>query len=66
MGTPGTGRTGPVALQHAAPPAHSPRNYTDATAVVFTGPDCTGNDFSLRPHGGHGSERLKLRSVLFY
>ncbi|WP_326691516.1 MULTISPECIES: hypothetical protein [unclassified Streptomyces] len=47
------------------PPAHSPRNHTDSTAVVFTGPDCTGDHFSLRPHTGHGSERLKVRSVLF-
>jgi hypothetical protein len=46
-------------------PAHSPRNHTASTAVVFTGPDCTGDHFSLRPDGGHGSERLKLRSVLF-
>ena len=48
-----------------APPADSPRNYTDATATVFTGVDCTGDHFSLRPFGGHGSDRLKLRSVVF-
>ncbi|MFI0716310.1 hypothetical protein ACH4SK_38080 [Streptomyces inhibens] len=47
------------------PPAHSPRNYTSSTATVFTGAGCTGDYFSLRPHGGHGSERLKLRSVVF-
>ncbi|MFB6440933.1 hypothetical protein ACFCVY_29840 [Streptomyces sp. NPDC056411] len=47
------------------PPAHSPRNYTDSTATVFTGSDCTGEYFTLRPHGGHASERLKLRSVVF-
>jgi len=46
-------------------PADSPRNGTDATAVVFTEPDCQGDYFSLRPLTGHGSERLKLRSVLF-
>ncbi|MFD7320426.1 hypothetical protein ACFV9D_04930 [Streptomyces sp. NPDC059875] len=46
-------------------PAHSPRNHTDSTATVFTGPDCEGDYFSLRPHGGHASERLKLRSVMF-
>lgn len=46
-------------------PAHSPRNRTDATATVFTGPHCTGDWFSLRPHVGHASERLKLRSVVF-
>ncbi|GAA2637285.1 hypothetical protein [Streptomyces axinellae] len=47
------------------PAAHSPRNRTDSTAVVFTGPDCTGDHFSLRPRTGHASERLKMRSVLF-
>ncbi|QMU67021.1 hypothetical protein [Streptacidiphilus sp. P02-A3a] len=55
----------PEARDEYAPPADSPRNYTDATAVVFTGVDCTGDYFSLRPFGGYGSERLKLRSVLF-
>lgn len=48
-----------------APPAHSPRNHTDATATVFTGVDCEGQHFSLRPNGGHASERLKVRSVVF-
>jgi len=48
-----------------APPADSPRNSTDATAVVFTGVDCTGDSFSLRPFGERASERLKLRSVVF-
>lgn len=47
------------------PPAHSPRNGTTSTAVVFSGPDCTGDHFSLRPVTGHASERLKVRSVLF-
>ncbi|MFG2138924.1 hypothetical protein [Streptomyces sp. NPDC048650] len=46
-------------------PAHSPRNDTGSTATVFAGPDCTGPYFSLRPFGGHGSERLKVRSVVF-
>ncbi|QMU74559.1 hypothetical protein GXW83_00925 [Streptacidiphilus sp. PB12-B1b] len=46
-------------------PADSPRNDTDATATVFSGADCTGEWFSLRPYGGHASERLKLRSVVF-
>lgn len=46
-------------------PADSPRNYTDATATVFTEPDCEGDYFTLRPLTGHGSERLKLRSVVF-
>ncbi|MFJ6569013.1 hypothetical protein ACIQNU_16455 [Streptomyces sp. NPDC091292] len=46
-------------------PAHSPRNDTDATAVVFSEANCEGDHFSLRPHGGHASERLKVRSVVF-
>ncbi|MFI9050725.1 hypothetical protein [Streptomyces sp. NPDC053427] len=55
----------PEVADPEVPPAHSPRNGTDSTAVVFTNPDCTGNHFSLRPHTGHGSERLKVRSVVF-
>ncbi|MFJ3698178.1 hypothetical protein ACIPW9_29385 [Streptomyces sp. NPDC090052] len=54
-----------VADEWLTPSAHSPRNFTDATATVFTGADCRGDHFSLRPHGGHASERLKLRSVVF-
>ncbi|NUP47484.1 MAG: hypothetical protein HOW97_09245 [Catenulispora sp.] len=54
-----------VADTDASLPADSPRNFTDSTAVVFTGPDCDGDYFSLRPFKGYGSERLKLRSVLF-
>ncbi|WP_326765790.1 hypothetical protein OG978_15450 [Streptomyces sp. NBC_01591] len=46
-------------------PAHTPWNYTDSSATVFSGPDCEGAYFTLRPHGGHASERLKLRSVVF-
>lgn len=47
-------------------PGHSPKNRTDATAVVFLNADCEGDDvFSLRPHTGGGSERLKVRSVIF-
>ncbi|MGW7051379.1 hypothetical protein [Streptomyces sp. NPDC054887] len=47
-------------------PAHTPGNATDAVATVYAGPDCTGPQFDLRPHTGHGSERLKVRSVLFH
>ncbi|MEV0438043.1 hypothetical protein AB0I84_16790 [Streptomyces spectabilis] len=54
-----------VADPDSSSPAHSPRNRTDATATVFTEPDCEGDWFSLRPHTGYGSERLKLRSVVF-
>ncbi|NDZ80781.1 hypothetical protein G3I19_20060 [Streptomyces sp. SID10853] len=54
-----------VAEEWITPAADSPRNFTDATAVVFSGADCRGDHFALRPHGGHASERLKLRSVSF-
>ncbi|SCF97297.1 hypothetical protein [Streptomyces sp. Ncost-T10-10d] len=54
-----------VADPGSSSPAHSPRNNTDATAVVFTGVDCEGEFFLLRPNGGHASSRLKLRSVAF-
>ncbi|MFB6618808.1 hypothetical protein ACFCV9_32080 [Streptomyces sp. NPDC056367] len=54
-----------VADPASSSPAHSPRNRTDATATVFTEPDCTGDWFTLRPLVGRGSERLKLRSVVF-
>ncbi|MFJ6011813.1 hypothetical protein [Streptomyces sp. NPDC092952] len=46
-------------------PATTPLNLTGSTATVFTGPDCEGDHFSLRPHGGYASSRLKLRSVVF-
>ncbi|QHC26335.1 hypothetical protein [Streptomyces sp. GS7] len=55
----------PGAIQEYLPPAHTPRNHTASTATVFTGLDCTGDHFTLRPNGGHASERLKLRSVVF-
>ncbi|MFI6501468.1 hypothetical protein [Nonomuraea typhae] len=54
-----------VADPGASQPAHSPRNRTTSTAVVFTEPDCEGDYFPLRPLTGRGSERLKLRSVVF-
>ncbi|MFE1560545.1 hypothetical protein ACFW6V_36860 [Streptomyces sp. NPDC058734] len=54
-----------VADPDASQPAHSPRNRTTSTATVFTEPDCTGDWFTLRPLVGRGSERLKLRSVVF-
>ncbi|ARX85935.1 MULTISPECIES: hypothetical protein [Streptomyces] len=55
-----------VADPGSSSPAHSPRNRTDERARVFTEPDCTGDSFVLRPHTGYGSERLKLRSVVFF
>ncbi|MEO3975055.1 hypothetical protein [Streptomyces sp. CAU 1734] len=47
-------------------PAFAPVNDTDEVAVVWTNPDCTGEHYVLRPLGGSASERLKLRSVLFF
>ncbi|MFB7517616.1 hypothetical protein [Streptomyces sp. NPDC056144] len=46
-------------------PAFAPHNDTDAYAVVFTGTDCTGDQWTLRPHGRPASDRLLLRSVVF-
>ncbi|MCX4731863.1 hypothetical protein [Streptomyces sp. NBC_01363] len=54
-----------VADPSSTNPAHTPWNLTDSSATVFAGPDCEGPYFTLRPHGGHASERLKLRSVVF-
>ncbi|MFJ9406947.1 hypothetical protein [Streptomyces sp. NPDC101393] len=54
-----------AAVEYTQPPAHSPRNRTDATAAVFTHADCSGEVFRLRPHTGGGSARMKLRSVIF-
>ncbi|MFJ9818451.1 hypothetical protein ACIRU3_24955 [Streptomyces sp. NPDC101151] len=54
-----------VADPSASEPAFAPHNDTDAFAVVFTGADCTGNSWTLRPHGLPATDRLKLRSVLF-
>ncbi|UZJ30321.1 hypothetical protein [Streptomyces endophytica] len=55
----------PEVADPAVAPAHTPRNYTASTATVFAGADCTGDYFNLRPNGGHASERLKVRSVVF-
>ncbi|WP_407287321.1 hypothetical protein [Streptomyces sp. BP-8] len=55
----------PEVAPEFVPPAHSPRNDTGSTATVFTGAHCDGDHFTLRPNGGHASERLKLRSVVF-
>lgn len=67
IGNPPSGQciTLPEAGQDYLPPAHSPRNFTDSRAVVFAGAGCEGPHFGLRPFGGHGSEYLKVRSVLF-
>ncbi|MEU3074847.1 hypothetical protein [Streptomyces laurentii] len=54
-----------VADPGASEPAFAPHNGTDAWALVFTGPDCSGDSWKLRPHGRPASDRLKLRSVVF-
>jgi hypothetical protein len=46
-------------------PASEPLNRTTSRAVVFTGPRCNGDSFTLRAFDGRASDRLKLRSVLF-
>ncbi|WP_369211394.1 hypothetical protein [Streptomyces flavofungini] len=46
-------------------PGHSPKNRTDTWATVFTGTNCQGDSFRLRPLTGGASERLKVRSVVF-
>ncbi|GGQ89195.1 hypothetical protein [Kitasatospora griseola] len=53
-----------VADPDTTEPAFAPQNLTGATATMFTGPDCDGDYYSLRP-GGRASDRLKLRSVIF-
>lgn len=53
-----------VADPDTTEPAFAPQNFTGSTATMFTGPDCDGDYYSLRP-GGRASDRLKLRSVLF-
>ncbi|MCX2184270.1 hypothetical protein KV205_27625 [Streptomyces sp. SKN60] len=54
-----------VADPDASAPAFAPHNDTDEYAMVFTEPDCTGDSWTLRPHGRPASDRLKLRSVVF-
>ncbi|WP_329622072.1 hypothetical protein OG357_17680 [Streptomyces sp. NBC_01255] len=49
----------------ASAPAFAPHNDTDEYAIVFTEPDCTGDSWTLRPHGRPASDRLLLRSVVF-
>ncbi|MGW7194926.1 hypothetical protein [Streptomyces chryseus] len=56
----------PEVADESIPPAHTPRNATDAVATVYAGAECTGPEFTLRAHTGHGSERLKVRSVVFH
>ncbi|MFF9482245.1 hypothetical protein [Streptomyces sp. NPDC014733] len=56
----------PEVAQDWVAPAHTPRNDTDDFVTVFTGAGCDGDSFTLRPDGGHATDRLKLRSVLFH
>ncbi|MEU6659991.1 hypothetical protein [Streptomyces sp. NPDC046821] len=48
---------------NSSEPAFAPHNDTDEYAVVFTGPDCEGASWTLRPHGRPATDFLKLRSV---
>ncbi|MFF7353867.1 hypothetical protein ACFZA1_14610 [Streptomyces filipinensis] len=52
-----------VADPGSSEPAFAPHNDTDVWVMVFTEPDCTGDSWTLRPHGRPASDRLKLRSV---
>lgn len=61
----GTCMTLPEVSSPALPPADTPLNHTDVPVLVFTGPSCDGAAFLLRASGGHGSEGLALRSVMF-
>ncbi|MBT1098143.1 hypothetical protein [Streptomyces sp. Tu102] len=52
-----------VADPSSSEPAFAPHNDTDVWVMVFTEPDCTGDSWTLRPHGHPATDRLKLRSV---
>ncbi|MGW6014584.1 hypothetical protein [Streptomyces sp. NPDC055210] len=52
-----------VADPDASEPAFAPHNDTDTWVMVFTEPDCSGDSWTLRPHGQPATARLKLRSV---
>ncbi|MEV6700994.1 hypothetical protein AB0M68_28145 [Streptomyces sp. NPDC051453] len=54
-----------VADPSSSEPAFAPHNDTDEWALVFTGPDCEGDSWTLRPHGRPTTDALKLRSVFF-
>ncbi|WHM40277.1 hypothetical protein [Streptomyces sp. BPTC-684] len=52
-----------VADPGSSEPAFAPHNDTDEYALVFTEPDCSGDSWTLKPHGKPATDRLKLRSV---
>ncbi|MFJ8752615.1 hypothetical protein ACIREO_25250 [Streptomyces sp. NPDC102441] len=52
-----------TADEDASEPSFAPHNNTDEWAMVFSEPDCTGDSWTLRPHGNPATDRLKLRSV---
>uniref|UniRef100_A0AAU1I9H5 Secreted protein n=1 Tax=Streptomyces sp. NBC_00180 TaxID=2903632 RepID=A0AAU1I9H5_9ACTN len=52
-----------VADPDSSEPAFAPHNDTDEWVMVFTEPDCTGDSWTLRPHGNPTTDRLTLRSV---
>ncbi|WP_405576182.1 hypothetical protein [Streptomyces sp. NBC_01092] len=52
-----------VADPGSSEPAFAPHNDTDEWVMVFTEPDCTGDSWTLRPHGNPTTDRLTLRSV---
>ncbi|MCX4747314.1 hypothetical protein OG455_17600 [Kitasatospora sp. NBC_01287] len=45
--------------------AHSPENFTDATATVFLDSDCNGDTYYVLKPGKKLGEKLKMRSVIF-
>ncbi|MEU9189181.1 hypothetical protein AB0D14_32490 [Streptomyces sp. NPDC048484] len=63
--SPGCTTLAEVADPGASEPAFAPQNGTDEWVMVFTEPDCTGDSWTLRPHGNPTTDRLKLRSVFF-
>ncbi|MGW1867726.1 hypothetical protein ACWCPS_19420 [Streptomyces mauvecolor] len=52
-----------VADPGSTEPAFAPHNNTDTWVMVFTEPNCTGDSWTLRPHGHPATDHLKLRSV---
>ncbi|MFH8384069.1 hypothetical protein ACH4E7_24505 [Kitasatospora sp. NPDC018058] len=46
-------------------PGFAPENFTNSTATVFLGFDCSGDVFYVMNPGKRLGDRLKLRSVVF-